>query len=256
MLLRRFMKHVSDQNWFAVGLDVLVVITGIFIGLQVTDWSQAQKDKDLELVYIKRLALDFSENVRTLEQLAEFHAELRQDVNRVASFLALDEWDEDAHDAIRKQRLLWGALPFADLQSGAWDELVASGRLVLIQDDKLRSQLQQAHASNAAAAVQFTKLHDDIAITNRHFNDFMTLRKAEDGELFLTPNFRPVFGDQDIIKDLLFTASVQARAMGIRRGQVEFNQHVLNELNCIIDHALCRAGTTGTAPAPATNRPL
>ena len=30
MLLRRFSKHVSDQNWFAVGLDVIVVVVGIF----------------------------------------------------------------------------------------------------------------------------------------------------------------------------------------------------------------------------------
>ena len=26
MILRRFMKHVTAQNWFAVGLDVIVVI--------------------------------------------------------------------------------------------------------------------------------------------------------------------------------------------------------------------------------------
>ena len=31
MILRRFMIHVSEQNRFAVGLDVLVVITGIFL---------------------------------------------------------------------------------------------------------------------------------------------------------------------------------------------------------------------------------
>jgi hypothetical protein len=31
------MQHIQDQNWFAVGLDVLVVITGIFLGMQVTE---------------------------------------------------------------------------------------------------------------------------------------------------------------------------------------------------------------------------
>lgn len=36
MILRRFMKHVTDQNWIAVVLDVLVVITGIFLGMQVS----------------------------------------------------------------------------------------------------------------------------------------------------------------------------------------------------------------------------
>ncbi len=33
MLLRRFSKHCSDQNWFAVGLDVVVVVLGIFLGI-------------------------------------------------------------------------------------------------------------------------------------------------------------------------------------------------------------------------------
>jgi hypothetical protein len=29
MILRRIMKHVSDQNWFAVGLDFLIVVFGV-----------------------------------------------------------------------------------------------------------------------------------------------------------------------------------------------------------------------------------
>lgn len=48
MILRRFMKHVTDQNWFAVGLDVIVVIVGIFLGLQVQEWNEnrsAQQDE-------------------------------------------------------------------------------------------------------------------------------------------------------------------------------------------------------------------
>jgi hypothetical protein len=35
------MKHVTDQNWFGVALDVLVVITGIFLGMQVTEWNES-----------------------------------------------------------------------------------------------------------------------------------------------------------------------------------------------------------------------
>ena len=44
MILRRFMKHVTDQNWLAVGLDVLVVIVGIFLGLQVQEWNEDRKN--------------------------------------------------------------------------------------------------------------------------------------------------------------------------------------------------------------------
>ena len=46
MLLRRFMEHVKEQNWFAVGLDVLVVIVGIFLGMQVTEWNEERKERE------------------------------------------------------------------------------------------------------------------------------------------------------------------------------------------------------------------
>ena len=45
MILRRFTKHVIDQNWFAVGLDIIVVVVGIFLGMQVTEWNDDRKTK-------------------------------------------------------------------------------------------------------------------------------------------------------------------------------------------------------------------
>ena len=56
MILRRFMKHVTDQNWFAVWLDVIVVITGIFLGMQVTEWNEVRKEKQTERIVIKRIS--------------------------------------------------------------------------------------------------------------------------------------------------------------------------------------------------------
>jgi hypothetical protein len=34
MILRRFTEHVKQQNWFPVWLDLVVVVAGIYIGLQ------------------------------------------------------------------------------------------------------------------------------------------------------------------------------------------------------------------------------
>jgi len=44
MLLSRFTDHFSNQNWFAVGLDVIVVVVGIFLGMQMTEWNEQRKD--------------------------------------------------------------------------------------------------------------------------------------------------------------------------------------------------------------------
>jgi hypothetical protein len=39
MILRRFVDAFWQQSWFTVVLEVLIVVTGIFIGLQVDDWN-------------------------------------------------------------------------------------------------------------------------------------------------------------------------------------------------------------------------
>lgn len=44
MILRRLTKHVNDQNWFAVALDFFIVVVGILLAFQITNWSEARQD--------------------------------------------------------------------------------------------------------------------------------------------------------------------------------------------------------------------
>jgi hypothetical protein len=39
MLLRRITEHIRTQNWFAVGIDFLIVVVGVYIGIQVANWN-------------------------------------------------------------------------------------------------------------------------------------------------------------------------------------------------------------------------
>lgn len=48
MLLRRITEHVKAQNWTAVVLDFVIVVVGVFIGLQVNNWNEARLDERRE----------------------------------------------------------------------------------------------------------------------------------------------------------------------------------------------------------------
>jgi hypothetical protein len=39
MILRRLSEHVKHQNWFAVAIDFLIVVLGVFVATQVTNWN-------------------------------------------------------------------------------------------------------------------------------------------------------------------------------------------------------------------------
>lgn len=61
MAIRRFREHVAEHNWFAVGIDVLIVVLGVFLGLQVNNWNQARIEAKQGQDYRERLIdeLDF-----------------------------------------------------------------------------------------------------------------------------------------------------------------------------------------------------
>ena len=42
MILRRLAESIRKQEWFTVVLEVLIVVVGIFIGLQVDEWNRAR----------------------------------------------------------------------------------------------------------------------------------------------------------------------------------------------------------------------
>ena len=54
VILRRLAEAIREQNWFTVALEILIVVVGIFIGLQANDWNQARIDRELEVRYLER----------------------------------------------------------------------------------------------------------------------------------------------------------------------------------------------------------
>ena len=75
MILRSISKHVKDQNWFAVLLDLCIVIFGILIGLQVNDWRLSISNQQKERAYLERM----HEDILFSEQFAERTIERRVD---------------------------------------------------------------------------------------------------------------------------------------------------------------------------------
>ncbi len=60
MLLRRFMSHVSNQNWFAVALDFLIVVLGVAVGFQLTGYYDETRRRSSEAAYLAGIATDYA----------------------------------------------------------------------------------------------------------------------------------------------------------------------------------------------------
>src|SRR6056297_412729 len=61
------MKHVRDQNWFAVSLDFLIVVVGVFIGIQVANWNEERAEDDLADRYRVQLMEDIRSDIADID---------------------------------------------------------------------------------------------------------------------------------------------------------------------------------------------
>lgn len=45
MILRRITQYVRDQNWTAIAIDFVIVVTGVFLGIQIGNWNAGRLEQ-------------------------------------------------------------------------------------------------------------------------------------------------------------------------------------------------------------------
>lgn len=172
MILRRVTKHVKDQNWFAVTLDFLIVVFGILIAFQITNWSEARGDRQAEQRYLTELARDLEADI----------SEAQDGQNRSLGILALSElimettnpdyarptfWPAIDVDAVPDERFL--PYPYAALAgrsylvstNSTYEELIQTGNIAVLSDRALVSDLIRFYKEVREQA------NDDITLTRQ-----------------------------------------------------------------------------------------
>jgi hypothetical protein len=76
MLLRRVIEHVREQNWTAVGIDFLIVVIGVFVGIQVANWNEERIQRKQEHGFLVQLREEIAGNVDTIEHQLRYQAQV------------------------------------------------------------------------------------------------------------------------------------------------------------------------------------
>lgn len=145
MILRRITQHVKDQNWFAVGLDFFIVVVGILIAFQITNWSEGRSDKVREQQIIERLHSDFVALGQETQEKIEFMEPLIVTIEETKQLIIDGPTDMDLQSIQNFYETAF-ALPAISGQSDSYEQLVSSGDMNLLRDALLRESLV-GHAS-------------------------------------------------------------------------------------------------------------
>lgn len=163
MLLRRVIDHVREQNWFAVGIDFVIVVVGVYIGIEVANWNDARRDRVAEALYLDRLDREIA---ATLPEAEATHEAVRRRFERIVEVRNFLETGQGG-DALGREHC--AALATSHIFAGTIfypptiKELIATGRILLIRDDAIRTAIltfDQTHA-------ELSQLRTDIQIDRR-----------------------------------------------------------------------------------------
>ena len=129
MILRRVIDHVKRQHWTAVFLDFVIVVLGVFIGIQVSNWNAAREDHALGIDYILRLSADLERDRIATRQLIDYYSAVLDSVLEANRLLS-----DSNPDARQLVVAAYRATEYATTppNRATWDQIVSSGHLGLL----------------------------------------------------------------------------------------------------------------------------
>jgi len=150
MILRRFTQHIKDQNWFAVGLDIIVVVLGIFLGMQVTDWNEELKEHQEEIQYLQRLHVDLTKQIKDNTTRNSYVTQVAENNKLIIEWLENPLREDAAPERLVSAFYISSVLYPYELYSTTFDELLNTGNIRLIQDIKLRQAVAEFYSVTRA----------------------------------------------------------------------------------------------------------
>lgn len=167
MLLRRVMGHVKAQNWTAVALDFVIVVVGVFIGIQVSNWNEARKDEGLARAAVENLKKEFDAIYAEAKFRSDFHLE------RVALLQELILCLDNSCDGVQLKLVVPTTVATSNSfftvppRSSTYIELINSGNINLLADDNLRLALFRYDTTLANASTALGRINDFASLYDK-----------------------------------------------------------------------------------------
>jgi hypothetical protein len=184
VILRRLSQSLKEQNWTAVFIEFVMVVAGVFLGIQVANWNEARSERMAEIGYLGGMQKDVDYSIGSLQRLIR-NMEGQQAAREKLFAFATDP-EATLAPAERDRLVLFGLFHLAqvDINKVTFETLKSSGRMSVIRSPALESELQSLDANIAAAA----RDQADEVQTTYLFSDPLLVRNVDMAGVFRQPN--------------------------------------------------------------------
>ena len=147
MILRRLSQSLKEQNWTAIVIEFILLVSGVFLGIQVANWNAERVSNKQSELFTKRLREDLKIEAWNYISLNGYYGNVLSNAKRTLAALEGDAPLSDEALIIAAYR----ATQYGEAvrYRSTYDELTSTGSLGLIKDLMLRKTAMEVYNSEA-----------------------------------------------------------------------------------------------------------
>ena len=149
MVIRRIREHAAHANWFAVGIDILIVVIGVFLGMQASNWNEARVVRQQGESYRARLIEDLRANESDLKQRRDYYLQVRR--HALAALEVFEQPSRPVGEQFLVDAFQATQIVPRTLSRFTYDEMIAAGGMDHLGDASLRTKVKNYYAGMATA---------------------------------------------------------------------------------------------------------
>ncbi len=169
-IFRRIRQKLINQGnlqkylLYAIG-EILLVVIGILIALQINDWNDGVKDRKLEADYFLRFKIELETNIKNIDDQINYCDLQIHNYKVITEALKKDSINKDDSQLLFIAIEHLGKTYPIEYSNNVWTELLYNGKISLIRNTEFRDRLTLFHSE----LLQTMYLQDEIKKYNLEY---------------------------------------------------------------------------------------
>lgn len=132
---------MAEQSWSRFIAEILVVVVGIFLGLQATEWHEDRQSRADGYYYLDLLHRQLDAEIRIRETNLADASDSIDSIRNAYELLFADSWSEDEYAEFKSEHLAIYGVPTESRRPSALRQLLDNGKIDLVESKDIQEML-------------------------------------------------------------------------------------------------------------------
>ena len=161
MILRGLARNLREQNWTAILVEFVLLVAGVFLGIQAANWNEQRAEDAKAQAYLARIRINLQADATSIHRREVFWTQVldygKQAIHYAETGEKVDGSAWKTVLAFYQASQLWQWVT----SDSTYQEMRSGGELGLIRDQRLRDALSQYYLENGSGTAYLFMLQPE-----------------------------------------------------------------------------------------------